>query len=888
MLNKTRLILLSGLLLTFFASGAALFWPVNPLRLAAAILLACFLPGWLVVEGLFAVFLPSTSNALRGNASPNAPHPIKMQFPERIILGITLSYVITIVGGLWLYYALGYLALTPLLTLYLLLALIGFAPAFWRARKPSTGKLTVSFAGIILFTGFLLFAAYFRFVFLANSDYRGDEAEVILRALAAIRAEDAPILSHTKGPAETLLAAAFGLLYGAFDELSVRLPFALANLLAVIGVYLLGKRLFNRPTAIIAALLAVINGWYITYGRTAQYQNLVLPLTILGLWATANYYRGRSTLYLALGAVFAAAATYGHYEGAAPIPAIVYLTVLGLKNRATGHWRTWRWSHLSGVLSAGIAASVIILSFYLPFFFNPTVVNAQHHLGKRFGQGFPFNNWDLFYVNALFYNATFYVWALAAILLAGTLIGIKQIFQPYRWGRLAPWLALPLLLLGFPGLLTPWYALLVYLMLMGIFLLSPQIQAPVKALLWAIFLPFLLYLFAVLRPGNHYYVFITPLLILAAHTLNWGWQRFPRPLNKKGRAALTVTAGLLATLYLLSAWYQHLVFMRPDLEYMLTYPQHRSALYPTDPRFPFGIRIGWGFPYRLGWQTVAKLYRSKELSGDWYANDANNSIVWYTTGAARNPCYPRYFMQGEITYKNPPLPLPAEIIDRFYSLKGTVEVRGQPRLRVYQFNPDGNEITPLVWREPEDPGSHYLPEMFQGQAMASAFQPETPLSPVAHFKPHPNMLAQLAKVYNDANVPRFKEEVSLLGYDLDLSRAKPGGLIILTLYWQADSPVFLPYKIFTHLEENGRLWAQADDEPGCGNYPTYTWRIGDKFIDRHLIFLPADIPPGNYPLQVGLYEVRTGLRMDLLDEMNNPAGNMLNLPPVTITTPSED
>jgi hypothetical protein len=126
-----------------------------------------------------------------------------------------------------------------------------------------------------------------------------------------------------------------------------------------------------------------------------------------------------------------------------------------------------------------------------------------------------------------------------------------------------------------------------------------------------------------------------------------------------------------------------------------------------------------------------------------------------------------------------------------------------------------------------------------------------------------------------------KDEVSLLGYDVDDTWAVPGGVLLLTLYWQADGSVILPYKVFTHLEDT-HSWAQADDEPGCGQFPTYLWRTGDRVIDRHVIFLPPDMPSGQYPLQVGLYEIRTDLRMDLLDGLGNPAGNALSLPPVTI------
>ncbi len=88
------------------------------------------------------------------------------------------------------------------------------------------------------------------------------------------------------------------------------------------------------------------------------------------------------------------------------------------------------------------------------------------------------------------------------------------------------------------------------------------------------------------------------------------------------------------------AAYQYLLVVRNDLEYILTYPDHRHPFFVTDNNFPFRTRIGFGLPYRLGWQMVAHLYRTGQLEGDWTANDVGNSINWYTMGHARSTCYP--------------------------------------------------------------------------------------------------------------------------------------------------------------------------------------------------------------------------------------------------------
>jgi 4-amino-4-deoxy-L-arabinose transferase-like glycosyltransferase len=811
----------------------------------------------------------------------------RMHLGERLLLGLSTGYSITIVGGLWLYYAFGSLTMPTLLALYIAVGLVGFGLALFRefslSATSASSRKGLALSRIWWLLILFLFAAYFRFYFLSYSDFRGDEAEVVLRAVATIRGEGQPILSHTKGPAESLLTTAVGLLYGAFDESAARLPFALANWLAVIGTFLLGRSLFGRRVAFFGAALVAINGWFITYGRTAQYQNLVLLMSVLAVWCYVRFYQGGSHSYHVLGSLLLATASFGHYEGASAAPAVLFLLILGLKRRGAWNWRELRKVQQTWPLALSlVVGAVVVFSFYVPFILNPTVAGAQSHVAKRFGEAPPHNNWDAFYVNGLFYNSLFYVVGLGGVLFLGALRGVRQSLGDRWWGTLATIGSVPVLLLSWTGLLPPWYAPLVYLALMGLFLLSPPVSVPVKTMLLWIGLPFALYLFAVERPGNHYYVFMPPLILLAALTVDRALRWLEHVRWPGRRWALPLVIGVLLGWYGLSAWHAHLVFLRTDLEYLLTYPQHRRPVFVSDPRYPFDIRIGWGFPYRLGWQTISELYRSGRLAGDWYSTDENNSIFWYTLGWPRNPCYPRYFMLTEIGYHEPALEVPLDIIESHYSLRAAVQVNGQPRLRLYEFTPLGGDAQPITFNEPAIYPTPYRQQMLRGDPLAGPVPSASlPLTPHRRFKPHPDMLARLAEVYDDPRILQVQDEVTLMGHDVDDTWAVPGGVVLVTLYWQTDRGIIFPYKVFTHLEE-GRLWAQADDEPGCAQFPTYLWRAGDRVVDRHAIFLPDDMPPGRYPLQVGLYEVRTDLRMDVLDELGNPEGNALSLPAISV------
>jgi 4-amino-4-deoxy-L-arabinose transferase-like glycosyltransferase len=111
----------------------------------------------------------------------------------------------------------------------------------------------------------------------------------------------------------------------------------------------------------------------------------------------------------------------------------------------------------------------------------------------------------------------------------------------------------------------------------------------------------------------------------------------------------------------------------------------------------------------------------------------------------------------------------------------------------------------------------------------------------------------------------------LVGYDLDLERAYPGGKVQLTLYWQAKGPMVRPFKVFTHLlDDRGTTVAQHDAQPGGGCCPANTWAEGEVIVDEHPISLGADLAPGQYELVVGMYDQEADSRLPAYDGGGNP------------------
>jgi hypothetical protein len=111
----------------------------------------------------------------------------------------------------------------------------------------------------------------------------------------------------------------------------------------------------------------------------------------------------------------------------------------------------------------------------------------------------------------------------------------------------------------------------------------------------------------------------------------------------------------------------------------------------------------------------------------------------------------------------------------------------------------------------------------------------------------------------------WEEGIRLQGYRAPGQEVPLGQILRLELLWQASKPVAERYKVFLHLvDAGGRLVAQRDSEPASGNQPTAEWPAGEPISDKHGLWLPADLPAGDYEIVLGLYHAETGERL-LLD-----------------------
>jgi 4-amino-4-deoxy-L-arabinose transferase-like glycosyltransferase len=101
----------------------------------------------------------------------------------------------------------------------------------------------------------------------------------------------------------------------------------------------------------------------------------------------------------------------------------------------------------------------------------------------------------------------------------------------------------------------------------------------------------------------------------------------------------------------------------------------------------------------------------------------------------------------------------------------------------------------------------------------------------------------------------FEDRIALVGADLAPSPVSPGGVIRVTLYWQALAEMDVPYTVFVHLLSiDSQVVVGHDGQPAFGARPTTGWVPGEYVADAHDLSVPVDLAPGGYIVEVGLYD----------------------------------
>jgi hypothetical protein len=127
------------------------------------------------------------------------------------------------------------------------------------------------------------------------------------------------------------------------------------------------------------------------------------------------------------------------------------------------------------------------------------------------------------------------------------------------------------------------------------------------------------------------------------------------------------------------------------------------------------------------------------------------------------------------------------------------------------------------------------------------------------------------------------DRVKFLGYDLDALPARPGDTLHLILYWQALAEMDESYTVFTHLlDKDNLIRGQKDSLPVGGTLPTSCWVKDEIIVDEYKIPIQPDAPPGQYVIEIGMYQLETGQRLPVIGQEGQIIGGRILLEEITI------
>jgi len=105
--------------------------------------------------------------------------------------------------------------------------------------------------------------------------------------------------------------------------------------------------------------------------------------------------------------------------------------------------------------------------------------------------------------------------------------------------------------------------------------------------------------------------------------------------------------------------------------------------------------------------------------------------------------------------------------------------------------------------------------------------------------------------------------------------AHPGQPLELITVWRCRErvpPQAFDLRVFAHLLDAQSRVVAGEDRLDL-NPPT--WEPGDVLVQHHLLWVPEEVEPGTYQLEIGLYAAITNRRLSVLDGESSVSDRLL-------------
>lgn len=506
----------------------------------------------------------------------------------------------------------------------------------------------------------VILGAILRFFNLGYSDYQGDEIKAFLLPEPGQSVWNF-LLTQRKGPMQFLITFIFKLIDHGYDnQFLVRLPFALAGVVAIYFFYKFVKEHFGNRISLYATLFFLTNGFLIAFSRIVQYQSFVIMFMLGALYfftiaSSKNEFHIKGVVW---GFAFWAFSILSHYDGVFIGPFVLYLLY--------NWWGVSPFDKKKKIkvlaLSMGVFA-LLLSAFYIPFVLSLTKETLDYWGGRLTGE-----------VSGKISSSTY-------------LFSVYQPIYVIHFYKILAGLGVLLTLITFLKNKPKFKKHLDKLPVMTIF----NQKALIALLLW--FLPsFIFYEKFVYIPGTHIYVYLIPLFIFLAFGAYLAENLIKGILGPRiGRSIFIYGMTLLFMFIYLQVF---AIYVDNSVEYPWKEEKFFFWTFPK-PNAIYHLSM-FGFPYYRNWEGIRDFVKADSLSLEpvtAYSTNERKSLVRFYVPLEKSSNKAGYYI-----YIKDPQSFTNQIIEEKplywtskYSPDYTLTRNGEEIVKVYKMVPGSLE-----------------------------------------------------------------------------------------------------------------------------------------------------------------------------------------------------
>jgi 4-amino-4-deoxy-L-arabinose transferase-like glycosyltransferase len=130
---------------------------------------------------------------------------------------------------------------------------------------------------------------------------------------------------------------------------------------------------------------------------------------------------------------------------------------------------------------------------------------------------------------------------------------------------------------------------------------------------------------------------------------------------------------------------------------------------------------------------------------------------------------------------------------------------------------------------------------------------------------------------------RFEDALTLQGWSLLPTPNPTDEGLEVQLFWSAQRPLEGDYNMRLRVvDEQGFEYGVLDQRPTAYNLPTFRWQPNEPRLANLQVPLLAGTPPGEYWVDLSIYENRAEGNLDILDSANAPQGQTARIGPISL------